>query len=125
MQSLSFLEVYPVQLGVVFQLAWALHAVGERLTVWRILVAAVGFEQVTPFLRQRDHGGVAVDPVGLHEAGLAQVPQIAVTRIEGLVEGVAQIVGSDDTEGTDEASVRLSEPRSMWLCSRTQTCSRS
>ncbi len=100
-QPLGFLEVGPVDLGVVLQLARALDAVRERLTVWRILVAAVRFEQVTSFLRQRDDGGVAVDPDGLDEAGLAEVPQIAVTRVEGLVEGVAQVVRRDDAEGAD------------------------
>jgi hypothetical protein len=70
----------------------------ERLAVRRILVATVGLEQVTPFLRQRDHGGVAVDSVSLYETFLAKVPQITVSRIEGLVEGVTQVVRRDGAE---------------------------
>jgi hypothetical protein len=101
MQMLGLLEVRAVQLGVVLQLARTLHAERERLAVWRILVATVRLEQVTAFLGQRDHGGVAVDPVSLYEAFLAKVPQIPVSRIEGLVERVAQVVRRDGAEGSN------------------------
>jgi hypothetical protein len=35
----------------------------------------------------------------LKQAGLAEVPQFAMPRVEGLVEGVAQVVRRDDAEG--------------------------
>lgn len=101
MQPLGLFEVGTVDRGVVLQLAWSLDAVVECLSVRRVLITAMAFEQFATFLRQRDCGRVAVEAGGLDQAGLAQAPQLAVTRVEGLAEGVAQVAGSDDAEGAD------------------------
>ena len=84
MQPLGFFEVGAVDLGVVLQLPRLLDAVVERLTIGRVLVATTGFEQVTSFLGQRDGGRVAVEADRFDEPRIAQMPQIAMARVQGL-----------------------------------------
>jgi hypothetical protein len=67
----------------------------------RIVGRSPRFEEVAAFLRQRNYGRVSIDAYGLNEAGLPQVPQLAVTRVERLVEGVPKIVGSGDAKRPD------------------------
>ncbi len=61
----------------------------------------MAFEKLSAFLGERDCRRVTVEADGLDEASLAQAPQLAVARVERLVEGVAQVVGPDDAEGAD------------------------
>ena len=66
-QAFGFLEIGAVELRVVLQFAWLLDAVVERLPLARVRVHAAGFEQVAPFLGQRDDSVVAVEADGLHQ----------------------------------------------------------
>ena len=102
-KALGLLEICPIELRIVLQLARPLNAVMEVLPFAGIVGRPSRFEKVAAFLRQRDHRRVAIDADGLHQAGLAQMPQLAVTRVERLVEGVAQVVGAGDAEGADAA----------------------
>jgi hypothetical protein len=47
-ETVGFLRVGPIKLRIVFQLAWLLDAIMERLTLARVLVLAARFEKPVP-----------------------------------------------------------------------------
>jgi hypothetical protein len=46
-------------------------------------------------------GRVAIEPNGLNESRVAKAPQLAVARVEGLIELVAEVVRGHNAEGAD------------------------
>ena len=98
-QAFSLFEVGAVDFGVVLQFAGSLDAFVERLALSGVVLLAASVEQVVPFLRQRHDGPVSVEPDRVNESRLPQMPQLATTRVERLVEGIAQVVGRNDPEG--------------------------
>ena len=85
-QPLGFFEIGAIDLGVVLQLPGLLDAVVKRLAVRQVGVTPAGFEQVATLFGQRDGGRVAIEPNGLNESRVAEVPQLAVARVEGLID---------------------------------------
>ena len=98
---------------IVLQLAWLLDAVVECLAFRRVGVSLAGLEEVAPLLGQRDRGGIAAESNGLNESSVAEMPQLAMARVEGLIELVAEVARENDAEGPTVLSVRVSEPRSV------------
>jgi hypothetical protein len=60
-----------------------------------------GLTEVATLLGQRDGGRVAIEPNGLNESRVAKAPQLAVARVEGLIELVAEVVRGHNAEGAD------------------------
>jgi hypothetical protein len=102
-QPFGLLEVRAIELRVVLQLPRSLDAVVELLRVARVSTQPACFEQVAALVGQRDDGRITIEADGVHEAGIAQMPQFAVARVERTVEGVAEVVGPDDAEGADRS----------------------
>jgi hypothetical protein len=100
-QPLAFFEIGAIDLGVVLQLPGLLDAVVKSLAVRRVGVTPAGFQQVATIFGQRDGGRVATEPNGLNESRVAEVPQLAVARVEGPIELVAEVVRGHNAEGAD------------------------
>src|SRR5690242_6376890 len=74
-----------------------------------LIAVAVMLEEAAALLRQND-GLVPVprQPEGLDQAGLAQVPEVARTRVRGAIIVVADVTTGDHTKGADgRQSARL------------------
>lgn len=56
-----------------------------------------------PSLVYRDDRGVSIKPNGIDQAGFAEVPELAVTRVERPIECVAEVAGGHHAEGADGA----------------------
>jgi hypothetical protein len=74
------------------------NAVVEGLTVRCVGVVTPRLEQVSPLLREGDDSRVAVELNRANETGFAQVPELALPRVQGLIELVAEVARGDHTE---------------------------
>lgn len=101
-----------------FQFALALQTGVERL-VMAPLAVAVGFEKV-PAAVGEDHGllAIAEDADRLDEALFPQVPEVTVTTSAGRSAWSCRSRAGTTRNAPTVASVRLSDPRSVYSRSR-------
>src|SRR5262249_45574006 len=99
-EPLGFVEVGPIQLDVVCQLAWPPHVRVERLLVAVLALASMRLKEMLTAGRER-HGALAtVQRNKPYEAFVTQVPN-TLARVGPLVARVAEIVLGHDPQGAD------------------------
>jgi hypothetical protein len=101
LETLCDAQVGLVDLRVVFELAFAFEA-GIELLPRVVVAASMGLQQVPAAISQYDsHVASAVQPDGVDEPLLTQVPEVSIARIGWSAEMVSEVLRRNDSECAD------------------------
>jgi len=96
-----FPQIRAIELDVVRQLTWPVHAGVEGLPVSVVAAAAMGFQEVMTAFRERQGALAAVQFDELGEPFVAQMPQVWLPPVDRLVTGIAEVAFGHDPKRTD------------------------